>query len=390
MQKQIRLLFLIDELDIGGTEQQIFELATRINRERYLPVVCCFRKGQIAREIEDSGVPVFSLKKRGKADLPFLLHLARLLKVQRIDLLQTYLFTANIWGHLAAKLARVPIVVSSERNVDIWEKLYKRMSGRLLARSSDAVIVNAEAIKRYLMQRGARPEKIITIYNGVNSERFNSSLNGQETRNGLGIDREVPVIANVARLEPQKGHFFLLQSARLILEKSPQVKFLIVGEGPERNKLESLSRTLGIARSVIFTGATRNVPKLLNACDVSVLASSKEGMSNSLLESMILGKPVVATNVGGNDELIVDGITGFLVPRDDPSALAKASLKLIENRELSRRLGEKAKEKALRQFSVPQMVRSTEDLYERLISSKLGSLSLTPTLSQWAREKDQG
>jgi len=364
-----RILFLIDELDIGGTEQQIFELATRINRERFKPLVCCFRKGHIAREIEAAGVPVFNLKKRGKTDLPFLLRLARFLKEQRVQLLQTYLFTANVWGHLAGKLAGIPIRVSSERNVDIWEKRYKKVAGRLLMSSSHAVVVNAEAIKRYLVQRGAPEEKITIIHNGVNCERFNGSLSGSDARKELGISNETPIVASVARLEPQKGHTCLLQSAKFMLQKFPRVKFLIVGDGPERKRLESLSHSLGIAESVVFTGGTREVPKLLSACDVSVLSSNKEGMSNSLLESMALGKPVVATRVGGNDEVIVEGETGFLVPRDNPQALATASLKLIEDKELARKMGQRAKERVMEQFSVSRMVRSTEDLYDSLVTN---------------------
>ena len=134
MDRRIRLLFIIDELDIGGTEQQILELVKRLDRDTYAPMVCCFRPGRVSQEIEAAGVPVFTLRKRAKLDVRLIAGLVRLMRRERIDLVQTYLFTANTWGRLAAILAGVPIIVSSERNVDMWEDRFKPVIGRWLDR----------------------------------------------------------------------------------------------------------------------------------------------------------------------------------------------------------------------------------------------------------------
>lgn len=136
----IRVLFVIDELDIGGTEQQILELVRNIDRRRFEPHVCCFRYGRKAKEIASFGVPVHYEPKRMKADPGLVLRLASLMRRERFDIVQTYLWTANTWARLAARLAGIPIVVASERNVDIWEESYKRVIGRWLARSTDRII----------------------------------------------------------------------------------------------------------------------------------------------------------------------------------------------------------------------------------------------------------
>src|SRR3972149_776847 len=140
MPSPARLLFLIDELDFGGTEQQLLELVTRLDRRKSLPMVCCFRPGRVAGEIEAAGARVVTIRKRAKADPALVLSLARLMRREQIDLVQTYLFTANTWGRLAAIVARVPIIVTSERNVDIWEERYKRVIARWLDRGIHCTI----------------------------------------------------------------------------------------------------------------------------------------------------------------------------------------------------------------------------------------------------------
>src|SRR5262245_52512575 len=165
MPSPTRVLFLIDELDIGGTEQQLLELVKRLDRQKYLPMVCCFRPGRIAEEIAASGVRVFRIRKRAKVDPSLIYTLWRLMRRERIDLIQTYLFTANTWGRLAAILAGVPIILSSERNVDIWEKPYTQAIGRCLDRWTHCTIANSAAVKDYLVRKGLAAAKIQVIYN---------------------------------------------------------------------------------------------------------------------------------------------------------------------------------------------------------------------------------
>jgi glycosyltransferase involved in cell wall biosynthesis len=343
MDRPARVLFVIDELDIGGTEQQILELVKRLDRRKYVPMVCCFRPGRVSREIEAAGVPVFTLAKRAKLDVRLMAGLVRLMRRERVDLVQTYLFTANTWARLAAILARVPLIVTSERNVDMWEAPFKETIGRWLDRWTYATTGNSRAVKDYLVKKGLRPERVRVIYNGVDPGRFEEPVTPGMTKAELGIAAHHAVVGLLARLEPQKDPSTFLQAAALVVQKLPAVSFLVIGGGRLQPALESEAQRLGLGTRIVFTGPRRDVARLLAACDVSVMSSVKEGMSNTIMESMAAGKPMVATRVGGNPELIVEGETGFLVPPRDPAALAEAVERLLEDPALAKSMGLQAR-----------------------------------------------
>lgn len=363
-----RVLFLIDELDVGGTEQQILELVKRIDRRRYEPIVCCFRPGKVSAEIAASGVRVIEIPKRGKVDPRFVLTLARMMRREHIDLLQAYLFTANTWGRLAARIARVPIIVTSERNVDMWEEMYKQRLGVWLDRWTQRTIGNSEAVGDYLAGKGITRDKIRVIYNGVDTSRFDGPVDPHATREELGIPAHHVVIGHLARLEPQKDPRTFLAAAAIVAKRNPNVSFLVVGGGSLKADLEREAKTLGLTDRMIFTGPRRDVPRLLAACDMSVLSSVKEGMSNTVMESMAAGRPMVATSVGGNPELIRDGETGFLVPTRDPQAIAEGLQRIIDDPALAKSMGLQAKARMAERFSVEAMVSETERLYDELVA----------------------
>lgn len=363
----LRILFMIDELDIGGTEQQILELARRIDRTRFEPHVCCFRYGRKAKEIESFGVPVHHEPKRLKADPGLILRLASLMRRERFDIVQTYLWTANTWGRLAARLAGVPITVASERNVDIWEERYKRVIGRWLARSTDGIIANSEAVRRYLLERGGLPpEKVVTIYNGVNFERFRAPCDARVRRQELGLSADAVMAGVVARVEPAKDHQTLLHAMSLIRDRAPRLHLVIVGGGSEEARLRRMTRDLGIADHVHFAGFRTDSAEWLQSVDFSVLSSVKEGLSNSVIESMAAGRAVTATDVGGNAEVIVPEETGLLVPARDTAGLAGALLRLAESPNLRQRFGAAGQARVESLFAVEPMVAHTQSFYQNL------------------------
>jgi glycosyltransferase involved in cell wall biosynthesis len=362
-----RALFLIDELDVGGTEQQILELVRRLDRGRYDPFVVCFRPGRVAGEIQDLGVPVVTLPKRGKADVRLVAALVRLMRARKVGLLQTYLFTANTWGRVAGIIARVPVLVSSERNVDMWEEAYKRVIGIRLDRWTSATIANSHAVKRYLVGKGLPPSKVRVVYNGLDAGRFDGPSQSHATRAELGLAPGHVVVGLLARLEPAKDPMTFLRAAALLAGRLPAVSFLVVGGGSLEAMLRQQAESLGLGGRIVFTGPRRDVPRLLEACDVSVLCSLKEGMSNTVMESMAAARPMVATSVGGNVELIEDGRTGLLVPRQDATALAAAIGRLVEDRPLAQAMGRAARAWILEHCSVEGMVRATEALYDEIL-----------------------
>jgi len=366
--KRIRILFVIDELDIGGTEQQILELVRGIDRNQFDPHVCCFRTGAKAKEIADLGVPVRHEPKVRKADPGLIVRLASFMKRERFDVVQTYLWTANTWARLAARLAGIRYVVASERNVDIWEEAYKRLLGRWLARSTDRIVANSEAVRRYLLERGGlSAEKVVTIYNGVNLDRFRTACDPAQRRWELGIPESAILAGCVARLEPAKDHATLLQAIALLGHRRPDLHLAIIGDGSQREPLARLASELGLRDRVHFTGFRTDSAEWLQSLDLSVLSSVKEGLSNTVIESMAAARPVVATAVGGNAEVIREGETGFLVPPRQPAELAEALARATESPEVMRRLGTAGRDRVESLFSVRAMVRRTEQLYRELL-----------------------
>jgi glycosyltransferase involved in cell wall biosynthesis len=367
---RLRTLFVIDELDIGGTEQQILETVRRIDRDRFEPYVCCFRHGAKAREIEALGVPVLHEPKRLKADPGLVLRLSAMMKRERFDIVQTYLWTANTWARIAARMAGVRWVLASERNVDIWEETYKRVIGRYLARSTDRIIANSEAVRQYLLGRGGlAADKVVTIYNGVNFDRFRSRCDASVRRRELGIADDVVLAGCLARVEPAKDHGTLLQAMALISSRVPQLHLVLIGGGSEEDRMKRMAHELGIGPRVHFVGFRTDAAEWLQSVDLSVLSSVKEGLSNTVLESMAAGKPVVATDVGGNAEVIVDGETGFLVPSRSPTELGNAIARVASSAETMAAYGLAGRRRADDLFAVDAMVKHTERLYLELVGS---------------------
>ena len=193
-----------------------------------------------------------------------------------------------------------PVIVTSERNVDMWEERFKPTIGRWLDRFTYRTTGNSQAVKDYLVKKGLAPDKVDVIYNGVDPERFEGEpVTPGVTRSELGIPPHHSVVGLLARLEPQKDPLTFLRAAAILVKKLPTVSCLVIGGGSLQAELEREAQALGLGDRVTFTGPRRDVARLLAACDVSVISSVKEGMSNTIMESMAAGKPMVATRVGG-------------------------------------------------------------------------------------------
>ena len=364
--RPMRVLLVIDELDVGGTEQQIVELVRHLPRARWTPVVCCFRPGRKAAEIERLGVRVVHLPKRGRFDPRLVWELIALMRAERFDVVQTFLIGGNLWGRLAALAAGVPVVIASERNVDVWEEPAKRWLGLALARVTDRIVANADAVRDYLVRRGADPRRVVTIRNGVDVARFATAVDRDRIRGTLGFGPEHTVAAIVARLEPQKGQDVVIEVASRLRERFPELRWLLVGGGSAEASLRAEVVRRDLADRVIFTGFRTDSADLLRAADLSVLVSTKEGLSNTLLESLVAGLPVVASRVGGNAEVVAGG-AGLLVPPRDANALAHAVETIAADPAAAVRMGARGREHVRREFTVARMADQTAALWDELL-----------------------
>ena len=371
--KRIRLLNMLTSFQIGGTERQVVNLVLRFDTSRFdLHLACLRNMGELLQEITELPVPrpVFGI---GRFYTPRTLwqaiRLARYVKRNRIQIVHTYGFYPNVFAVPSAWLAGASIIVASIRDRgDILTPMQRRIQ-KWVCGLADCVLVNAEAIRDTLIEQGYKAQKIVVIRNGIVLSRFERRKNGSVLRNELGIPASAPLVCVFSRLNRMKGVEYFLDAVALLAPKFPEARFLIVGDGAGRAELERHSGNLGLADIVKFTGFRTDVPELLRETSVSVLPSLSEGLSNSLLESMAAGVPVIAANVGGNPEIVEHNISGILVPSRDSVSLAAAMRTVLQDSQLAARLGEAGARRVSELFSMERSVLEVERLYERLVEA---------------------
>jgi glycosyltransferase involved in cell wall biosynthesis len=375
---QITVMFVINYLGIGGAEQQLVELARGLDKDRFKPVVVTlYPDGPLESELRVvPHVELGSLHKKGKFDFFILLKVLRLLRQKRVDIVQPFLTPATFFGLLPATISRTPVKIVTERcglrkDTHLGNSLYRKTEDSL-TRFADWVVPNSEAGRDYLIDRGIKPARIKVIYNGINLQRLTPDpTKVAQIRDNLRLPPEGKVVGITASLSPAKDHDTFLRTAQLISHIMPQVRFAVVGDGPLKPHLIDITRKLGLESQVTFFGNQRDVGSFISAYDVACLSSTDhEGCSNATLEAMALGKPVVATDVGGNRELVDNGKTGFLVPARSPEALANAILACLEQPDLARKMGQHAREMVCQKFSLDRMVHDYEELYEETMRTK--------------------
>jgi sugar transferase (PEP-CTERM/EpsH1 system associated) len=368
------VLHLITELSTGGAQTALCRLLTGLDRNRFSPTVACLYNGDkiVAQQIRAQGIPVTDLGMTAKWRVDAFWRLYRLLRHECPTILHSWMFHANLPGRVLGRLAGVPIIVTSRRNVNIGGVLREYLN-RWTARLDDRVIAVCELARQAEIKRArVPPDKVVTIYNGVDAEQF-SATNPQvvaQVRQAFGIPVDVPLVGAVGRLHRQKGFADLLTAIAQVQEHIPTVRLLLVGDGELRDDLEIQAQLSGLSNVVTFTGTRSDVPEILAGLDMFVLPSLWEGMPNVILEAMSASLPVVATAVGGTPEVVVDGVTGLLVPPRDPDTLAQAITCLLRDPDLRRKMGRAGRERGEQHFSIKKTVQETEILYETLMREK--------------------
>ena len=369
--KTTKVLLLVVGFDVGGTEAHVLELASRLDRRSFDVLVCSLKPvGCLGKELPSRGVRVVSLDGVGKFDLRVLSRLWRIIKLEQPDVIQAFLFWANIAARLVAYLSKTIPVISSYHDEVVPEGRLNRAVDRLTLKWTKYLVCCSEAVRRSVEQRiGGEKEQFVVIPFGVETSRFGgaATMSGAE----LGLQEGLPVIGTICRLvEPKKGLRFLLQ-ALVHLEREaaqPVCQLLIVGEGPAEQTLRSLSEQLGIASRVVFSGMRRDIPRLLSLMDIFVLPSLYEGFGIAILEAMAAGKPVVATTVGGILEFVVSEESGLLVQPGNSVALAAAIQQLLAQPDRAKAMGRRGQEHARKHYSIESVVRRHEQLYELCVA----------------------
>jgi glycosyltransferase involved in cell wall biosynthesis len=366
------VLHLIWALDLGGAERQVIEIVRGLDRRRFEPLVgCLVRKGRWGTALESEGVPVFDLAKRPGIDpgLPF--RLAGLMRRERVDVVHTHAFTAATWGRLAAVLARVPVVVAHEHSAFSLPSAVRRLVDRALAPCTDRWVAVSESLARDLLAgEGLPAARMTVIKNGIPTPLPIDPETVARVRRELEGPERGRLAGTVGRLEERKGLEVFLDALAALRQGRPDVRAALVGEGPLEGALRDRARALGLQDAVSFMGRREDVAAVLEALDVFVLPSHTEGLSIALLEAATAGCAIVATDVGGNPEVVTHGETGLLVPPGDPGALAQALGEVLDDPARAGRLGAAASADARRRFGSAPMVAALETLYDGLLSGR--------------------
>jgi len=366
--RPVRVCYVIDRLRVAGTETQLLHLIRGLDQTRVVPHLCLLDgSDELSQSLEPSGCRVVRLGVRslhGWSTVAAARQFMRFLREQQIDVVQMHFRDSTYFAAPLARLVGVKQIVRTRRDLGFWMRPVDRWLTRFYNRLTTATIVNCGACREAVIAQERTPRESVTVLeNGIDLTPLLAVPPVSETA-GQPIRR----VGMVANLHAVKGFDVFLRAAAIVSEQLPDVRFQLAGTGDEA-MARRLMREGGIEHRCELRGTVRNVPAFLGELDVAVLASHSEGLSNALIEYMAAGRPTVATAVGGNVELLDDGVHGLLVPPGEPVALAAAMLRMLTHPTLAVQLGEAARRRAAERFSRAAMVRRHEDYYRRLVGA---------------------
>lgn len=357
---------LIEGFGLGGAEKKVCELIARMDPDRFNTVVCSFGICEEIRDFfTDLNVKVYTLPRYQQFDISLIWRLRQVIRREKIDIIMSTLFHADFWGALVGKWAGAKAVFSWETiSSPEWLIPRRLYPYRLVIRLADKVISVSHATAHWLEEkRGVPRSRIEVIPYGVDLCTYK---NGDEPqlRNEIGLRKENIVIGMVGRLVLQKGHMYLIEAAESVVKEFPQVRFVLVGDGPLRNEIENRVMEKGLQDYFLLLGIRHDVPQLLREFDIFCLPSLFEGLPNVILEAMASGLPVVATHVDGTKEAVVPKETGLLIPPKNPSELVRALKILLSDPQKAAAMGRAGRKRVEKYFSLEGQVKSFEKLYE--------------------------
>jgi glycosyltransferase involved in cell wall biosynthesis len=360
--KPTPVLLLARELGVGGSERQLVEMAKALDRERFIPHVGCMREGFRCAELRAAGISVTVFPVRslyGPSALAGAWQLGRYLRRQNIQILHAFDVPMDLFAVPAARLFRTPVVLSSQRAFrDLTPGLPRRLL-RLTDRLADGIVVNAEAVRRHLIQDESVPaDRIHLCYNGIDFTRFASQPRAKRQELTIGV---------ICALRPEKDIATLLRA--FAQARGPDWRLMIVGSGPTLVELQGVARDLNLSQAVAFHPTTDQVPAWLHKLDIFVLPSLSEAFSNSLMEAMACGCAVVASRVGGNPELVISEKTGLLFEAGRSEDLAAALMRLGGHEALRQQLAANAME-FVRGFSAAAAAGRMAEIYDGLLRAR--------------------
>jgi len=371
------VLFIVDSFEQGGSERQALQLLRQLHSSGQCNVhlACLQNRGSLRADADALGIgEIYEYPLTSFYDPNFIKQLGRLrryIKANQIDVVHTHCFYTNVFGMTGGFLAGVRARVTSKGETDGFRTPMQKRAERLAFRLAHRVIANCLVVQNQLIREGVNPAGIVQHYNGLELKRLevDPALRRDESLAAFGLPENRRFITIVANLHnPVKDHPMFLRAAARVHAAVPDAAFVIAGEGSLMGSLRELAKQLGIERDVFFIGRCDKVAELLFASDVGVLSSKAEGFANAILEYMAAGLPVVATDVGGVREAIVEGETGFVVPAGDDKKMAERIIEVLDDSERAHEMGEQGKSIVAEKFASEHHLRNTLELYDELLS----------------------
>jgi sugar transferase (PEP-CTERM/EpsH1 system associated) len=373
MSEAIRIIHLVLNLKMGGLETWVVNFAKRIKESGFSPMVCCLEDNiDLGQSLKDHDIPIVTLMKKEGHDLFLPSRLAKTMRDYQPHLLHTHNWDAHLYGTVAARMTPIPVVIHTQHGA-VHDRSWKNDLLRpILGRLIDQFVGVSEGVSLFAKKsRWVPAQRVITLVNGVDPTAYRNPVAADTTtiRQALAIPINAPVLINVARMSAVKDHTTLLEAVSM-LQATSSVHLMLVGDGELCPRLKGIAVKLGIEKVVHFVGMQNHVAAFLGAADLFVLSSLSEGISLSLLEAMSAGLPVVATDVGGNPNVVVAGKTGLLVPPRNPIALAGAIQTILEDKPLATTMGYAGRARVFSHFHSNQMAIAYMDLYKKLLNKK--------------------
>ena len=376
----IKVLQIIPTLDQSGAEKQMTLLATHLPREEFdVHVAVLTRTGPLAGQLDAAGVPYTLINKKAKLDLIAYWRLKKLIREIKPDIVHTWLFAGNSYGRAAALACKVPVIFAGERCVDPWKGRGHFMIDRYLAPKTTAIITNSSGVVDFYSQNGIPADKFAVIPNAVvmPTEKLQSeSLTREQVFEELGIAPAKHLVGMVARLWPQKRIKEAVWAADMLKFAGEDVQFVVFGDGPQADELVRYRNSIRINDRVHFFGHRADVSRFMPHFDVLWCTSAYEGQSNSILEAMSFGVPVVASDIPGNRDLVEHDVTGFLTPEhgDDPNRrsrdMVKRTTQIFEDPAKKAELSQASMKKIAEHFKLEKMIARHAELYREKLKGK--------------------
>lgn len=361
----IKIAFVIPTLDQSGAERQLTLLATGLPRDKFeIRVIALNRGGPYADELRAAGIRVDVLGKRFRFDPLTWLRLRASLREFQPDIVQSFLFAANSYVRLPGILPAGCRVIVSERCVDSWKSGWQLALDRKLTSRTSAMTANSESVAAFYRNVGVPAELITVVANAMPVQP--AGYTREQSLAILGLQPSHKVVGFAGRLAPQKRLKDVIWAFQLLHQVVDEVRLVLVGEGSQRDELAELAQSFGCRDKIVFAGHRTDAYSLMSAFDAFVLASEFEGMSNSLMEAMSLGIPCVVSDIAPNQELVTHEQTGLVFALGKSPDLTKSLVRLLQNPDVSRQLGEAGRQRIRERHSVDLMVQKHRELYKKL------------------------